>query len=162
MKNAASSSTTITQLERKLAAADAENARLLALMEKKKPNGKPPSNRCMNSSGWPWSIGSALPLRSIRWSRKTCLLTKPKWRLMRKMVIPTQRTTMPLMKLTPLRRRNVVKGVAGWHCPLNSHGLRWFMNCLNRPATVRTMAPHSRSSAKRLAKNFTWYPPGSR
>ncbi|SDO47859.1 Transposase [Vreelandella arcis] len=35
MKNADSSSTTITQLERKLAAADAENARLLALMEKK-------------------------------------------------------------------------------------------------------------------------------
>ncbi len=35
MKNTASSSTTVTQLERKLAAADAENARLLALMEKK-------------------------------------------------------------------------------------------------------------------------------
>ena len=35
MKNAASSSPTVTQLERKLAAADAENARLLALMEKK-------------------------------------------------------------------------------------------------------------------------------
>ena len=35
MKNADSSSTTISQLERKLAAADAENARLLALMEKK-------------------------------------------------------------------------------------------------------------------------------
>ncbi|MCA1773250.1 MAG: IS66 family transposase [Halomonas sp.] len=35
MKNIASSSPTITQLERKLAAADAENARLLALMEKK-------------------------------------------------------------------------------------------------------------------------------
>ncbi|MGP9656379.1 IS66 family transposase zinc-finger binding domain-containing protein, partial [Halomonas sp. AOP35-4E-18] len=35
MKNAPSSSPTVTQLERKLAAADAENARLLALMEKK-------------------------------------------------------------------------------------------------------------------------------
>ncbi|NYS61241.1 IS66 family transposase [Vreelandella salicampi] len=35
MKNASSSATTINQLERKLAAADAENARLLALMEKK-------------------------------------------------------------------------------------------------------------------------------
>ena len=35
MKNAAFSSPTVTQLERKLAAADAENARLLALMEKK-------------------------------------------------------------------------------------------------------------------------------
>ncbi len=35
MKNATSSSPTVTQLERKLAAADAENARLLALMEKK-------------------------------------------------------------------------------------------------------------------------------
>ncbi|KUJ86398.1 MAG: transposase IS66 [Halomonas sp. 54_146] len=35
MKNANASSPTITQLERKLAAADAENARLLALMEKK-------------------------------------------------------------------------------------------------------------------------------
>ena len=35
MKDAASSSPTVTQLERKLAAADAENARLLALMEKK-------------------------------------------------------------------------------------------------------------------------------
>ncbi|MCS2608483.1 IS66 family transposase [Halomonas dongshanensis] len=35
MKNAAPSSPTVTQLERKLAAADAENARLLALMEKK-------------------------------------------------------------------------------------------------------------------------------
>ena len=35
MRNANASSPTITQLERKLAAADAENARLLALMEKK-------------------------------------------------------------------------------------------------------------------------------
>ncbi|AVI62913.1 IS66 family transposase [Halomonas sp. GFAJ-1] len=35
MKNANASSLTVTQLERKLAAADAENARLLALMEKK-------------------------------------------------------------------------------------------------------------------------------
>ncbi|QNU60813.1 IS66 family transposase [Vreelandella titanicae] len=35
MKNADSSSPTVSQLERKLAAADAENARLLALMEKK-------------------------------------------------------------------------------------------------------------------------------
>ncbi|GAA0709445.1 hypothetical protein ACK8HJ_05800 [Vreelandella titanicae] len=35
MKNTASSSPTVTQLERKLAAADAENVRLLALMEKK-------------------------------------------------------------------------------------------------------------------------------
>jgi transposase len=35
MKNAASSSPTVIQLERKLAAADAENAPLLALMEKK-------------------------------------------------------------------------------------------------------------------------------
>ncbi|BBI54504.1 hypothetical protein HORIV_69250 [Vreelandella olivaria] len=35
MKNADSASPTISQLERKLAAADAENARLLALMEKK-------------------------------------------------------------------------------------------------------------------------------
>ncbi len=35
MKNADPSSPTISRLERKLAAADAENARLLALMEKK-------------------------------------------------------------------------------------------------------------------------------
>lgn len=35
MKNAASSSLAVTQLERKLSAADAKNARLLALMEKK-------------------------------------------------------------------------------------------------------------------------------
>ena len=35
MKNTNASSPTVTQLERKLAAADAENARLLALMEKK-------------------------------------------------------------------------------------------------------------------------------
>ena len=40
MKNAASSSPTVTQLERKLAAADAENARLLALMEKKEAQWK--------------------------------------------------------------------------------------------------------------------------
>ena len=35
MKNTNASSPTVTQLERKLAATDAENARLLALMEKK-------------------------------------------------------------------------------------------------------------------------------
>ncbi|MGP9551840.1 IS66 family transposase [Halomonas sp. AOP42-D1-22] len=40
MKNAPSSSPTVTQLERKLAAADAENARLLALMEKKEAQWK--------------------------------------------------------------------------------------------------------------------------